>query len=262
MRFNALYTLLCTVKIKKALAKWLTTERQINTSIMKYMGSKRRLAKELLPVILKDRKPNQWYIEPFCGGMNMICKVKGNRIANDYNEYIAEMWNALINRCWQPPTTISEEEYKDIKQNKDKYPKELVGFCGVALTFGSTWFGTYARNKRGTNYAMEGRKNLIKQIEELQGTLVFSGSYNDLLLPENSIIYCDPPYESVAGYKDKFNHVEFWEWCRTKTKEGHQVFVSEYNAPKDFKCIKEIELPTNMNAKHKTKPTEKLFTYE
>ena len=229
---------------------------------MKYMGSKRRLAKELLQIILKDRKPDQWYVEPFAGGMNMICKVKGKRIANDYNEYVAEMWNALINRDWRPPFIVREDKYNDIKKNKDRYPKELVGFCGIALTFGSTWFGTYARNKRGTNYAMEGRKNLIKQVEELQGTLIFSGSYNELPLPKNSLIYCDPPYEGVAGYKDKFNHSEFWQWCREKTKEGHKVFISEYNSPKDFKCIWEKELPTNMNAKFKTKPTEKLFTYE
>jgi DNA adenine methylase len=229
---------------------------------MKYMGSKRRLAKELLSIILKGRTLNQWYIEPFAGGMNMICKVQGHRIANDYNEYIAEMWNALVNRDWQPPNTITEEEYNDIKKNKGKYPMELVGFCGVALTFCSTWFGTYARNKRGTNYAMEGRKNLMKQVEELQGTLIYNGSYDELSLPSNSIIYCDPPYEGVFGYKDKFNHTDFWQWRREKSKQGHKVYISEYNAPKDFKLLHSVELPTNMNAKHKTKPTEKLFTYE
>lgn len=169
------------------------------------------------------------------------------------------MWNALVNRNWQPPTEITEEQYNDIKANKDKYPKELVGFTGIAVTFGSTWFGTYARNKRGTNYAMEGRKNLMKQVERLQGTIFTSSSYCDIALPENSIIYCDPPYEGVAGYKDKFNHIVFWQWCREKTKEGHSVFVSEYNAPNDFECIWQSELKTNMNAKYETKPIEKLF---
>jgi DNA adenine methylase len=76
---------------------------------MKYMWSKARFAKELLPIILKYRKPYQWYVEPFCGGCNMIELVDGKRIANDYNEYVAEMWNALVNRNWQPPTEITEE---------------------------------------------------------------------------------------------------------------------------------------------------------
>lgn len=29
---------------------------------MKYMGSKERIAKHILPIILKDRKPEQWYV--------------------------------------------------------------------------------------------------------------------------------------------------------------------------------------------------------
>ena len=228
---------------------------------MKYMGSKRRIAKDILPIILENRMPDQWYVEPFCGGCNMIELVNGNRIANDYNEYVAEMWKALVNRNWQPPPEITEEQYNDIKVNKEQYPKELVGFAGIAVTFGSTWFGTYARNKRGTNYAMEGRKNLMKQVERLRGTIFTSISYCDIDLPKNSIIYCDPPYEGVAGYKDKFNHVAFWQWCREKTNEGHSVFISEYNAPNDFECIWQSELKTNMNAKYETKPVEKLFKF-
>jgi DNA adenine methylase len=39
---------------------------------MNYMGSKRRIAKHLLPFLLKDRKAGQYYVEPFVGGANMI----------------------------------------------------------------------------------------------------------------------------------------------------------------------------------------------
>ena len=99
----------------------------------------------------------------------------------------------------------------------------------------------------------------MKQVERLQGTIFTSSSYCDITLPENSIIYCDPPYEGVAGYKDKFNHIAFWQWCREKTNEGHSVFISEYNAPNDFECLWQSELKTNMNAKYETKPVEKLF---
>ena len=35
---------------------------------MKYMGSKNRIAKYILPIMLKDRKPNQYWVEPFVGG--------------------------------------------------------------------------------------------------------------------------------------------------------------------------------------------------
>lgn len=45
---------------------------------MKYMGSKRRVAKYILPIMLAERKPDQWWVEPFVGGGNMIDKVEGN----------------------------------------------------------------------------------------------------------------------------------------------------------------------------------------
>ena len=36
---------------------------------MKYQGSKRRIAKDILPIILRDRKNGQFYVEPFVGGV-------------------------------------------------------------------------------------------------------------------------------------------------------------------------------------------------
>ena len=54
---------------------------------MKYMGSKNRIAKYILPIILKDRKEGQWYVEPFVGGANMtqlkIKNMKKNLIIED-----------------------------------------------------------------------------------------------------------------------------------------------------------------------------------
>ena len=38
---------------------------------MKYMGSKNRIAKEILPIMLKERGQRTW-VEPFVGGGNMI----------------------------------------------------------------------------------------------------------------------------------------------------------------------------------------------
>ena len=62
---------------------------------MKYMGSKARIAKEILPIILKGRTPGQWYVEPFCGGLNTICLVDGNRLANDKNKELIAMFVGL-----------------------------------------------------------------------------------------------------------------------------------------------------------------------
>jgi len=232
---------------------------------MKYMGSKARFAKYLLPIILKDRTPNQSYIEPFAGGMNMIDKVDGIRIANDQNIELMAMWQALIYENWDPPKSVSEDEYKHIKYNQDQYPKHLVSYVGFN-SFGGKWFAGYRRDKQGKrDYWGEHYRNITKQVPNLEGVILSCKSYTALEIPKNSIVYCDPPYAATTKYRDHFNHDKFWEWCRKKSKEGHQVFISEYNAPEDFECIWEKPAKTsfswhaeNLPAK---KSVERLFVY-
>ena len=38
--------------------------------------------------MLAERKPDQWWVEPFVGGANMIDKVVGNRMGNDSHEFL------------------------------------------------------------------------------------------------------------------------------------------------------------------------------
>jgi DNA adenine methylase len=82
---------------------------------MRYIGSKVKIAKYILPIILKDREPNQWYVEPFVGGANIIDKVEGNRIGGDSNEYLIEMWKALQNG-WVPKDNYIKEDPAFIKK--------------------------------------------------------------------------------------------------------------------------------------------------
>lgn len=208
---------------------------------MKYVGSKNRHSKEILSIILKHRKIDQWYVEPFCGGCNIIDKVKGSRIANDYHPYLIKMWKALVNDNWIPPDIITNEEYTRIKLNMEKEDAWLVGFVGFCCSYSGKWWGGYARgnDKKGKprNYCLESKKNIMKQIPNLKGVIFKNLSYEDLPIPENSLIYCDPPYENSLGYKNKINHNDFWEWVRKKHSDGHMIFISEYNAPDDFECV-------------------------
>ena len=107
---------------------------------MQYMGSKNRIAKHILPIMLSERKPDQWWIEPFVGGANMIDKVIGNRMGNDTHEYLIALLTA-IRDGYIPPTDISKELYYAIKAEPQAYPKELVGFVGFLCSFGGKWWG-------------------------------------------------------------------------------------------------------------------------
>ena len=226
------------------------------------MGSKNRIAKHLLPIMLENRNGRTW-IEPFVGGANMIDKVEGKRIGSDFNEYVISLFTGMQNG-FIPPNEVNEEEYKQARLNRVVTP--LVSFIGFGCSYSGKWFGGYARGNTSKgqprNYCLESKKNILKQAGNLKGVQFIHSRYQDLEIPPNSLIYCDPPYEGTTKYKDGFSHTEFWEWCRQKTKEGHQVFISEYNAPKDFKSIYSKEVNSSLTKDTGSKKAnEQLFVY-
>ena len=229
---------------------------------MNYTGSKRRIAKHLLPFLLKDRKAGQYYVEPFVGGANMIDKVQGLRIGADLNEYLIQ---ALILIRDEPETLpknntdFTEQDYAKLRTEESR----LKGFAGFIYSFGAKWLGGWARNpKEGRDFVAQGYRNALAQSPNLQGVEFVQASYQDLVIPPESIIYCDPPYRGTTGYRGGFEHDAFWQWCRDKTQEGHSVYISEYSAPTDFVCLWSLEVNSSLDKGQSNKrATEKLFKF-
>ena len=231
---------------------------------MKYMGSKNRIAKYILPLMLAERKPEQWWVEPFVGGANIIDKVGGKRIGADISPYLINALVTIRDCVSDLPKNnkdFTEDDYKELrKSNNYKYK----GYAGFAFSYGGKWLGGWRRdslNKR--DYVNESYKNALNQSPNLQKVIFVNSSYLDLKVPKNSLIYCDPPYEGSTKYKDKFDHKAFWQWCRDKVNEEHTVFVSEYVAPNDFKCLWRKEVTSSLTKDTGGKMAiEKLFIYE
>jgi DNA adenine methylase len=220
------------------------------------MGSKARFCKEILAIMLQDRKPDQWYVEPFAGGMNVICQVEGKRIANDNNKYLIEMWKGLTSGA-SYPKEISRELYVEARnsynQSKkgapDTMPPDLVGWIGwMASANGRFFDGGYA----GSSYTETGDvrpyvrtavDNIAKQVPAMCGVVFESKDYTKLEIPPNSLVYCDIPYKDTKQYSTSkgFSHDEFWEWASQLAAFGHTVFVSEYTAPAGFTSVWEKE---------------------
>lgn len=235
---------------------------------MKYMGSKARIAKHILPIMLKSRKEGQWWVEPFVGGGNMIDKVDGNRIGSDSNNYVSSLLDYLSKG--NLPEEISKEKYMSIKQFKDDYPDWLVGYAGICCSYSGKWFGGFAGEvdtKCGIrNYQKEALTNIEKQSLGLVGATFKGDSYQELIIPPSSVIYCDIPYAGTTKYKDSFDHPDFWQWCREKVAQGHAVFISEYNAPDDFICVWKKGVKSSLSANGKVGgnkvSVEKLFVHK
>lgn len=235
---------------------------------MKYMGSKRRLAKYIAPIIqgFIDSAEATTYIEPFVGGANMIERIKcENRCGSDTHFYLIQLLRFVASgKADELPDTISETTYNLIKNHHDGYPDWLVGFCGFNATFGAKWFGGYARPRK-SGYDRDvicGKNALIKQSPLITSVDFTLHSYKNWA-PKNCVVYCDPPYQGKTAYKDKFNHVGFWDWCQkyAQIEYNNTILVSEYIAPSFCtECIwtKEIENTLSKTAEGKT-GIEKLF---
>lgn len=250
---------------------------------MKYMGSKNRFAKELLPIILKGRKDSQYYVEPFVGGCNMIDKVDGLRIGNDKNKYLIAMLKGL-QEDRKRPNEIDKSLYslaRDIYNGEEfefshlmEMDDFMVGWIGWMGSANGRFFdGGYSgksNTKIGTvrDYVRESISNIEKQIPLLIGIDFLSMDYRDVLIPDNSIIYCDIPYEGTKQYSTSkdFNHLDFWDYARDLSLCGHSLFISEYNAPDDFECVWEKETKSSLSANGiiggNKISTEKLFKYK
>ena len=240
---------------------------------MQYIGSKNRFAKELVPIIESYiTSETKGYLEPFVGGANMIDKVNcDKKYGCDLNEYLIELLkyskeNELPDELPEP---ISEEEYNKVKLNKEDYDKWYVGFVGFLCSFGSKFFGGYARGKNNNgisrNYARESYDNLRKQSPNLKGIVFKHCSFQDISTNISGyVIYCDPPYRGTTKYKtDEFPYDEYYDWCR-KMSKNNIVLCSEYWMPDDFECVWEKETKANFDSNRdsnddKNKRVEKLF---
>ncbi|NCC99888.1 MAG: DNA adenine methylase [Bacteroidia bacterium] len=238
---------------------------------MKYMGSKNRIAKDILPIILNGKDEYNCYVEPFVGGCNVIDKVDmKNRIGADNNEYLIEMFNNLQSGVIDFPDSISKDLYDRARTYfnnglSNEMSVAMIGWIGFMASYNGKFFdGGYNGNYKKRDYVAESIKNIRKQISDLKDVKFICSSYQTLEIPEKSIIYCDPPYQGTTQYNSSknFNHTAFWEWCRDMSKQGHQVFISEYNAPKDFECVWQKEMTTTINHCGTLKPIEKLYRFK
>ena len=235
---------------------------------MKYMGSKLRLAKDILPIILKNRKENQYYIEPFVGGCNMIDKVKGNRIASDSNKYLIALWKGLQDGR-EIIMDIPKELYDKARNqynNKENHNFDdfTIGWIGFMASFNGRFYGGgYSGKHKNRDYVNEQIRNTLKQIESIKGIVFNYCNYEQLKIPKGSIIYCDIPYKGTKEYdtKNKFNYDDFWQWCREMSNENY-VFISEYEAPFDFKCIWQKNINVNIRPGTNQIKIERLFIYD
>ena len=139
--------------------------------------------------------------------------------------------------------------------------QELNGLFSCELSIPSSRFEFKEKLRAVTanRFDLEQLERLeqLECIQPLESLNISCGSYDEIKIKNGAVIYCDPPYAGTAKYKEgAFNHAAFWDWCRT---QNNPIFVSEYNAPDDFKIVAEFKHRSTLSATNKAQTIEKLF---
>lgn len=195
---------------------------------MQYFGGKAKIAKELSKELQSRLKEGQAFVDLFCGSCNVVSKIKAPvRIANDLHKELIALHKA-VQEGWIPPSSVSELEYKEIK-NLNEVPDYLKAFVGFGCSFSGKYWGGYARGSEVRNYATNAKNTLLTKHKALKDVQFTNLQYHEVVIPGNSLIYCDIPYKDTTGYSTgSFNHEEFYLWAKEMKDRGHTVLVSEY----------------------------------
>lgn len=237
---------------------------------MHYLGGKYQIMKPIAEIInnyLSEKSEEERnFVSLFVGAGNVEQWIHCKKLLNDKHPYLIAMWKDLQNGR-EFPREISVEEYKYVRENKDEDPG-LTGFVGFGCSFSGKWWGGYARGAN-RSYADDAMRGLNKKINNgiLLNSTFTCKDYKDVVIPDGSVVYCDPPYYGTTRFTTnvlgKFNNKEFWEYMRQISK-NNIVLISELIAPDDFECIWSKNRKLNMANKNGIKQVkiEKLFKYK
>jgi DNA adenine methylase len=232
---------------------------------MAYLGGKSKGFQHIISILNNPVFDNLDYLEPFVGYAHILKKVinKKSYCASDDNVLLITLLKYIQKNTIYPHITL--EEYHQLKKNTNKDDQLRKAFAGFTYSYNGKFFGGYTNILHNRNYPNE-RKNYYKFLfdnETFKKTKITKKDYKKIK-PKNKLIYCDPPYENTTKYdgNNGFDNTEFWNVMRLWSVDNY-VFISEYNAPKDFKIISTTQKKMSLSGKGASESrTENLYVHE
>lgn len=238
-----------------------------------YMGSKNRIARD----IVEQLPSAEYFVDLFCGGCAvthaaMLSGKYKKFIVNDIAPDMPCLFVDAINGKYRNEKRwISREDFERLKDT-DAYVRTCWSFGngGYSYIYGrkiEPWkkalhyarvLGDFSLLKRdfGIDTNDASRQNIaknadtwklrdklkysLKSLESLESLQLYNGDYQEVKIPADSCVYCDPPYGNCDTTIDKrtyckaFDYSRFYDWLRTR---DFPVYVSEYAMPDDFVSV-------------------------
>lgn len=105
----------------------------------------------------------------------------------------------------------------------------------------------------------------LQNLQSLERLRVTSLSYADIYIPDDAVVYCDPPYHAsdkrlYEGTAAAFDRGAFYDWC-VRVSKTNPIFISEYSIEDDrFEVVAEKQKITTMSQVKSFNVTERLYT--
>lgn len=196
---------------------------------MQYNGGKRAVGEEWAKLIAPRGCLVYW--EPFCGMLGVGRHVNATRrIFSDLDSSVIHYLKALQSG-WIPPASLSEEEYRKLKNEGNCYDP-LYAFAAYGCSFAGKRWGGFARSA-SRDYARNAHRSSLELQQLIRETDRFqTSSYlrSNVKLHSQLIVYCDPPYKDTtgAGVSWSFSSSQFVDWCNRTAPHVQSLYVSEF----------------------------------
>lgn len=189
--------------------------------VIKWVGGKTQLLKELKEIIIPALKEDSYYYEPFCGGAALALDLEHkNTILNDLNSELINMYRVIKHwpeelitelKCFQ--NSHNTEFYYHIRNlDRTDVLSRMTDIVKAARTIylNKTCFnGLYRVNSKGQFNSPIGRttsgktpdivqEDLIREMSKFLKTVHFHcGDYREHLVcvKDGDVVFFDPPYD-------------------------------------------------------------------
>ena len=105
----------------------------------------------------------------------------------------------------------------------------------------------------------------LERLQSMERLRVTSLSYDEIDIPDDAVVYCDPPYHAsdkklYEGTASSFDHCAFHDWC-VRVSKTNPIFISEYSIEDDrFEIVAEKQKLTCLSSVKSSIVTERLYT--
>ena len=236
--------------------------------MLQYYGGKQKISRDVANAIAevsrRSCKSFSSYVELFGGmGSVMLELLEKGEFAqytlNDVHPAVYRLWKHS-KKGWVPSGEISKDKWNLLKQTASTADSPLHAYAGFGCSFGGQYFSGFYERLAKT--AFRKLSKTAPKVHQYKSVLkVRNREYRAYKNIKGCVVYCDPPYAYHNSHADSncyarsgFRADKFWKFAR-KLSKNNLVFISESEAPSDFRVVWEKTI-TNTMAKGRTGSAE------